>query len=204
MLIFHYESCDRFNFLLLPGNEIWKCIGIPCLTEVKHSHPWQSAEFLRDNFLPFADWQIQFVLTQTCETNPSFSRCIYFLFPVWIHLLGTVFSKLWLLDCTVNTILWELSLLCSWRCLTAGAQHRPVQHMEHITWEATCWNRRVHAIFYIRTAKKVEGWAVWDISKARGCWNIDGSTQSFTSMLLKYTISIKSDRLEAKANNFVS
>lgn len=150
-------------------------------------------------------WLTDSVCSYSDMWNKSvFQLRIYFLFPVWIHLLGTVFLKLWLLHCTVNTILWELSLLCSWRCLTAGAQQRPVQHMEHITWEATCWNRRVHAIFYIRTAKKVEGWAVWDISKARGCWNIDGSTQSFTSMLLKYTISIKSDRLEAKANNFVS
>lgn len=73
-----------------------------------------------------------------------------------------------------------------------------------LQWKATCWNSRDCAIFYMCTVKKMERWTVWDISKARGCWNLDGRTHSFTSMPLKYKISIKSDRLEAKANNFIS
>lgn len=103
------------------------------------------------------------------------------------------------------------TFLCeSWACFARGGAWVQEHNQTYLCstwsklhWGATCWNRN-HAIFYICTAKKLERWAIWGISKARGCWNIEGSRHSFTTMLLKYKISIKSDRLEAKANNFVS
>lgn len=150
-------------------------------------------------------WVTDSVCSYSGMWNESGFQLLYlfFLFSVWIHLLSTIFSKLYF---------WiALSLLCeSWACSARGGawlqenNTNPCSTWSTLQWGATCWNSRDHAIFHICTAKKVERWAVWDISKARGCWNIDGSTHSFTSMLLKYKISIKSDRLEAKANNFVS
>lgn len=83
-------------------------------------------------------WLKDSVCSYSCMWNKSNFQLLYLVFVSSVDPFAwNRFKKkktFWLLDCTVNILVWELSLLCSWRCLSAGAQpDLPVQHMEHIT-----------------------------------------------------------------------
>lgn len=185
--------------LLIPGNMTWKCIGILCLTEIKHSHPQRSGSWETIPCLTPFCWLTDSVCSHSGMWNESSFQLLYLFFCFQCR-------SICLVSFLQNFDFWiALSMLMykDWAYSSArGALLQDHNKALHSTLKS-CWNSRDHAIFNMCTVKNWKD-GLSEVSKARGCWNLDGRTHSFTSLLLKYKISLKSDRLEAKANSFVS